>query len=69
MPSGSGVQSEFVCDPDCCNAKKKHHMQLGTRVASALAGFVAGAVAAAIILYPWMLFLGKLCDNANVLPN
>lgn len=39
-------------------------MKIGKKWASALAGFVAGAVSAAIILIPWMLMQGQFCEEA-----
>ena len=41
-------------------------MQLGKgKAASALVGFVAGAVVAAIVVVPWMVALGKMCPTVK----
>lgn len=47
---------------NCCLVPQNMIGKVGKKWATALAGFVAGAVVAAIILVPWMLFQGKLCD-------
>jgi hypothetical protein len=69
-PSHEG-HSEFVCNPDCCKqlTMNKPMMKIGKKWATALAGFIAGAAVAAIVLVPWMLFQGKLCDTKQTLPS
>jgi hypothetical protein len=39
-------------------------MKIGKHWASALAGFMAGAAVAAIVLVPWMLVQGQFCEEA-----
>ncbi len=70
-PSQEG-HGAFVCNPDCCKQMgmgTKPMMKIGNKWATALAGFVAGAAVAAIILVPWMIFQGKLCSTKQNIPS
>lgn len=42
-------------------AHKPPKFVIGNKFASALAGFVAGAIVVLIVLWPWLYILGKLC--------
>ena len=66
MPGGAPKKErEFVDD-----MPHKFKTQFGKSVATSLTGFIAGAAVAAVILVPWMFFLGRVCqaDPSLVLP-
>lgn len=65
-----GIGHEFVtceCDKDevdvhtvCCVPPRQHLGKIGSRWASGLTGFIAGAIVATIILLPWLFVLARL---------
>ena len=70
-PAPLDIKGEFVCNAECC-AGPRSRMKIGKKWATALAGFLAGAAVATIILYPWMVFLGEICDSdqaSSILPS
>ena len=56
------VKKEFVYD-GTAGAPKTYKWKVGKSLATALTGFVAGVLAATIMLYPWLKFLGDLCPS------
>lgn len=62
-----GMRKEFICDAKGCtdHEGKQYLFRIGNKYATALAGFIAGAIVSAIALYPWLAFLGKICEVNN----
>jgi hypothetical protein len=60
--NNDSVRKEFVCDSPCV-PNTQYRWKLGTKFATALTGFVAGALVATMMLYPWLKFLGDLCPD------
>lgn len=54
------IQEEFVSKEE-----KRFSFKIGRTLASALAGFVAGFIVAAIVLVPYLIWLGKLLNTSN----
>lgn len=61
----SDIKSEFICDKECCVGHGRRIMSIGRSTATALTGFLAGAIVTALVLYPWLYVLGKLCPSRN----
>jgi hypothetical protein len=59
------VKKEFVCDAACCVPNKKYRWKLGNAFATSLSGFVAGAIVATIMLYPWLRALEEACPSGR----
>jgi hypothetical protein len=59
-PKVQDAKKEFMCEGEGC-AAHKHGFRIGSRCATALAGFIAGALVVFIALYPWLSFVGQLC--------
>ena len=71
-----GVAHEFACctctkeetvvHKACCVTPKGNFFTVGRSWASSLSGFIAGAVAASLVLIPWLLLLAKLCPTGPI---
>lgn len=61
LPTSDSIKKEFACDENCCVPNKKYRWKVGNTFATALSGFVAGTIAATIMLLPWLKFLGDFC--------
>lgn len=60
LPNDSdSIKKEFIGDAP----RTPYKWKLGNSFATALTGFVAGVLAATIMLYPWLKFIGDLCPN------
>jgi len=62
LPTNDALKKEFVCDSSCVPIKN-YKYKLGNSFATALTGFVGGAIVATIMLYPWIKFLGDYCPG------
>lgn len=66
MPSNpSDYKHEFVCDQPCCAGGNHNIMRIGKATATGLSGFLAGVIVTAVVLYPWLYVLGKLCPSSS----
>lgn len=50
------LKEEFVTGEE-----KKYRFQIGKKIAASLPGFIAGAVAASIILVPVLIWIARFC--------
>ncbi|MFA6604128.1 MAG: hypothetical protein WCT10_04850 [Patescibacteria group bacterium] len=58
----NSIKKEFFCDLSPCAVFR---FKIGKAIASGLSGFIAGVIVTAIVLLPWMIFLGKLCPSTT----